>query len=294
MINDRQISRLFWAAKASLIVLLLYFAAGAVIAPFWLDTAFKPHAVAGDEPRQAPVAAVDDRGDPVDYSVIVRNDLFAGDSATAHSADSGAAEAMHSAEELGLRLVGVVAFGGNPAASRAVIQSGSAKPARPYKIGDTVASATVESIEPERVILLHAGQRRALILHTATGTEAPSGPAEGLSSGSPRATGTPARSEPGPQGSMSLGYVEDVFRRATVEPPSQDGRAGGLKITGLDQTPLAAAFGLRNGDVIRVVNGQDLTNKQKAFQVLQKARAQSKLDIELVRDGTARNLSFDW
>jgi general secretion pathway protein C len=87
--------------------------------------------------------------------------------------------------------------------------------------------------------------------------------------------------------------VENIFRKATMETHMQNGRTGGLKITGLEQTPLAATFGLRNGDIIRAVNGQDLTSKQKAFQVLQKARTQSKLDIELLRGDKTKNLSFD-
>ncbi len=52
-------------------------------------------------------------------------------------------------------------------------------------------------------------------------------------------------------------------------------------------------IGLRNGDVVQSVNGQQLTSKQKAFQVLMKAKTQSKIDIQLLRDGQSRNLSFD-
>ena len=66
-----------------------------------------------------------------------------------------------------------------------------------------------------------------------------------------------------------------------------------MKITGLDQSPLAALVGLRDGDVVQTVNGQDLDSKQKAFQILKKARTQSKIDIHVLRNGKAKNLSFD-
>jgi len=52
-------------------------------------------------------------------------------------------------------------------------------------------------------------------------------------------------------------------------------------------------LGLQNGDIVQMVNGQSLTNKQKAFQVLQKARSQPRLQIQLLRDGKAKELSFD-
>jgi type II secretory pathway component PulC len=66
-----------------------------------------------------------------------------------------------------------------------------------------------------------------------------------------------------------------------------------LRITGLDQIPLAEAFGLKNGDIVQAVNGQQLTSKQKAFQILQKAKTQSKVNIRILRDGKSKDLSFN-
>jgi len=70
-------------------------------------------------------------------------------------------------------------------------------------------------------------------------------------------------------------------------------RTEGLKITGLESFPMAQALGLQNGDVVQSVNGQQLTSKQKAFQVLMKAKTQSKIDFQLLRDGKSKNLSFN-
>ncbi len=87
-------------------------------------------------------------------------------------------------------------------------------------------------------------------------------------------------------------YVAEVFRKATIEPYVKNDRIEGLRITGLDKIPMAELFGLQDGDVIRKVNGQQLTSKQKAFQVLMKARTQPKVDIELLRNGKSKGLSF--
>lgn len=291
MISDRQMSRLFWAIKAALAVLLLYAVVAAVVVPLRLDTAFKPNAVAGDEPVQAPDAVAPGESGPADHSAIVANDLFMGGTMAENDGGSTTSETLRSAENLGLRLVGVVA--GGPVASRAVIESDQTKSAQPYKIGDTVASATIESIEPDRVILLYAGQRRVLVLRAAAVPTGQSGMVADLGPISTGASDASGPNEPLRQTSARLSYVEDIFRTATVEPYVERGRTEGLRITGLDQNPLAATFGLRNGDIVRTVNGQDLTSKQKAFQVLMKARTQPKLDIELVRDGKTKNLSFD-
>jgi len=56
---------------------------------------------------------------------------------------------------------------------------------------------------------------------------------------------------------------------------------------------MAGYFGFENGDVIQTINGQMLTDKQKAFQVLKKARSQSSLNFELLRNQHKMDLSFD-
>jgi type II secretion system protein C len=293
MVNDRQISRLFWAAKAGLVVLLLYALVGAVLTPFRLDTALKPNAVAGDEQTRAFVAVVSDNEAATDYDAIVESDIFAGTNTKADAGVSQIADSMPSAEELGLKLVGAIAFPTSPAASYAIIENTQTKAAQPYKTGDTVASATIESIEADRVILSYAGQRCVLVLRTATSTTGQAGPTENIGPNATTTEKVPTANKLGPQTSARLSYVESVFQKATIEPHVQNGRTEGLIITGLDQTPLTAALGLRNGDIVRNVNGQNLTSKQKAFQVLKKARMQSTLDIELLRNGKIKNLSFD-
>jgi type II secretory pathway component PulC len=87
--------------------------------------------------------------------------------------------------------------------------------------------------------------------------------------------------------------VAEVFRQATIEPYVKNYRTEGLTISGLEKIPMAERFGLQNGDVVQSINGQQLTSKQKAFQVLMKARTQSKVDIQLLRNGQRKGLSFD-
>ena len=92
--------------------------------------------------------------------------------------------------------------------------------------------------------------------------------------------------------SDQAGYVTDIFRKATIEPYVKNDQTEGLKITGLENIPMAEMFGFKNGDIVQSVNGQQLTSKQKAFQVLMKAKTQSSIDIRLLRDGQSKNLSF--
>ena len=83
-----------------------------------------------------------------------------------------------------------------------------------------------------------------------------------------------------------------LFRQAIVEPYVEKGQTEGLRISGLEKIPDAALLGLRNGDIVQSVNGQSLTSKQKAFQVLQKARTQSQVSLQLSREGKITELSL--
>ncbi len=292
--NDKQMSKLFWVIKGTLVAVLLYVAVEAVIRPFQLDTGLAPKAVSGDERPLDQIPTEPQPQTPPDYAVILDNDVFGGSQPLAEtegtSTESMTAPALPSAEKLGLRLLGVVA--GGPITSRAIIENTETKVATPYRIGDKVASATIESIESDRIILLHRGKKAVLQMHVGTSptNQAPASAREKPVS----ATKEPATTDPQPpQPSARLGYVEELFREATIEPYIESGRTEGLKITGLEETPLTKLFGLRNGDVVQTVNGQNLNSKQKAFQVLKKARTQPKIDLKLLRDGEAKELSFD-
>lgn len=295
--DKKHTSRLFWAIKALLAGLLLYVAVAVIVTPLYLGRALKPLPVSGDGRNQEPAPAEPRNRPPTDLSAIVENNLFAGAGSPAPQVDAvtpSAPNAISAEEELGLKLIGAIA--GDPTTSRAVIQNTTTGTALPYKIGDTAGTATVESIESDRVVVRHAGRRKVLPLESGTVAPAKGRPTEDKPQNTQNTTSegkrTPADQQ-APPSRPSIGYVEDIFHKAKIEPYVQNGRTEGLKITGLENTPLTGLFGLRNGDVVQTVNGQSLTSKQKAFQTLQKARKQSKLQIQLLRDGKAKELSFD-
>jgi hypothetical protein len=94
-------------------------------------------------------------------------------------------------------------------------------------------------------------------------------------------------------------YVEQVWgieaflENMKLVPYIVNEKGEGLCITGLDDLNISGNFGFENGDVIQTINGQMLTNKQQAFQVLKKARSQSSLNFQLLRNQHKLDLSFE-
>lgn len=292
--DEKRFVRLFWIAKAILLIVLVYGGFEVATSRLDLGAVLDPGAACGqpretEDPVARPAAPA-----PTDYTAIVGSNLFGTAPAPPTPPPDGnrpqAAEPLPSAESLGLTLVGTVA--GGPITSRAIIQTGKNGTAGPYRIGDTVAGATVEAIQRDAVVLRHQG--RPLVLKPGAGKasdkvlKAEAVEQRAVSQEPPPSPGRSPLLDP-----STAGYVAEVFRQATIEPYTKNQRTEGLKITGLDKFPMAALFGLKDGDIIQAINGQQLTSKQKAFQVLMKARTQPKVNLQLLRDGKSRELSFD-
>ncbi len=289
--DEKRYMKIWWFAKAFLVVVLVYAGVKAIATGLHPGDVFDPGAVRGDEPPHEGQAALPEDKSRSDYSDIVRRNLFTGTDGIAYpgaNANRPAFDSMASAEELGLKLMGAIA--GGPAASRAIIQNTSDKTIGTYRIGDIIASATVDAIQRDAVILRHQGRHLVLRLHTGAGSEDRGG--SGREQQRAAAQAAPVTGGPTPL-STQAGYVEEVFHNITIEPYRKNNRTQGLRISGLEKVPLAEMFGLKNGDVIQTINGQQLTSKQKAFQVLMKAKTQSRVDIQLLRNGKNKDLSFE-
>ena len=66
----------------------------------------------------------------------------------------------------------------------------------------------------------------------------------------------------------------------------------GVKVDNIRKGSIAEMAGLRNGDIIKVINDQRLNSPQRTIQVLRKARNLSRLDVNLLRK--ERLLKFDY
>ncbi len=89
---------------------------------------------------------------------------------------------------------------------------------------------------------------------------------------------------------QSPGGVTQNMRFDTV---AQDGKPYGVKVNYLDPSNLFYSLGLRQGDVIKSINGQDLRNQDdgiKAYLMLQNENA---LDIKVERNGRPMDIPVE-
>jgi len=230
-----------------------------------------------------------------DYTAIIEQNVFSGARSLSPMQKSlwknSATAMIPSAEqELGLVLLGTIA--GTPPISRAIIKDSGSNIPQLYRIGEIVAGARVQSIENDAVILLHNGQSK--ILRLQIGRDHSQSDAHTARSDTRNETTQAARFEPGvtrifPE---QAGHVETILSNAVIEPYSVGGKTEGLRVTSVENLPMAKEIGLKDGDIVREVNGHQLTDKRKAYQILKKARTQPSVSVELQREGKTKELSF--
>jgi len=288
--------------KLALVLILGYVVITTVLMPqhtvefFVPDSAVSTENITAVEPTSSPDSPVED------YSAIVEQDIFGSSSRTKKSlqGDNGVGPALSAEEELGIVLLGTVA--GSPEISRAIIKDIKTNELSLYKTGDIVATpswkgsstAHIESIEKDVVVLLHQGQRKILNLGTRESKQHDADNAQAaLSNNVAQAVETNPPAQFHTSAGAKLSYdIEIMLTKAVIEPYTIDGQVEGLKITGLENIRGAEELGLKNGDIIRTVNGHLLTSKQKAYQIFKKARSQAAANIELLRGNENKTLSF--
>jgi type II secretion system protein C len=235
-----------------------------------------------------------------DYAQVIKRNMF-GASGQTDDTDEWASSRnfAHSegsvSEELGLALFGTIS--GNPSVARAIIKDLNTGVFDIYGMGQEVAGARIEGIYKDAVIFVLNGERKILRFNAPSSVGSNSNNAKLPSYGTVYEKGeTVGAGLEDKRTSVDIqtriGRVRAMLQEAVVEPYIANGRIEGLMITGLEDIQGAEEFGLKDGDILRAVNGHRLTSKQKAYQVLKKARSQAIIDLELLRGGEIKRLSY--
>ena len=78
----------------------------------------------------------------------------------------------------------------------------------------------------------------------------------------------------------------DLFMQARIVPAFRDGEPIGFKLFSIRPGSLHDAIGIRNGDVMRRINGDEINSPDKALEVCKQLRESNRIEIELERNGS--------
>jgi len=205
---------------------------------------------------------------------------------------------------LNLKLVGLM-YSTDKNEARAIIES-PAEGARSFATREKVAdNAEIYSIEPDRVILLHAGRQEALMLdpeQNSSGSRAGADDRPASGSAGNQAAVDSAGGSPGaavPQASSFLPpenasqNLDDLMRDFSVTPVMEKGILQGFKLKALRNPKLMQEWGIGPDDVVTAVNGIPLNTPGRVMILYDKLKKQREFEITLDNNGDSRTVTVD-
>ena len=299
-------SNLLWALNLILVIVCAYVAARVV------------HNLRRPEAVQAPAASASAPNFQVSspprvfthYQPILDRNLFKAN--LVEKVEPPPEEVPEKIEEspLQAKLIATV-VSGDEAKSSATIEDQTTRTRDIYHLkGMLMDEAQVVKIERERVVVLRGGVHEALSLYedknaakgAVPGMIPPFGglglgiqPGITAPPGGLRGFAPPGQMPPLPTNPSRMGELNAVRKFNTsnqdfrVMPHFQSGRIDGLRVIGLATTSKWSQAGLRNGDVVRSINGRPLSGVTQFYQSLQGG---GRLTIEIERGKERTTITY--
>ena len=89
-----------------------------------------------------------------------------------------------------------------------------------------------------------------------------------------------------------LANQAELMRTARVIPHEEDGRVVGVKIYGIRRSSVLGRLGIQNGDMLRTLNGYDMTSPDSVLEAYTRLRQADRLSLSLVRRGQAVSMDY--
>jgi general secretion pathway protein C len=225
--------------------------------------------------------------------------------------DPGDLTVAHPPCEGSLRLVGAYVRHGDPEQSFAAVINATGTSLL-YRVGMQVDDRLVMAIERHRVVFRTAGSTLCdlAMFGSQSGTAVAAAPAPApvvVESASPAETGGIDAAEldanihqvSDTSYTVNRGLVDRLLANqaalmsaARVIPHEEDGRTVGMKIYGIRRSSLLGRLGVQNGDMLRTINGFDLTDPNAILQAYTQLRAADHLSLQVVRRGNPISMDY--
>jgi general secretion pathway protein C len=195
--------------------------------------------------------------------------------------------------DLSLKLWGTVS--GDRPSAYAVIEDTKARKQNLYREGDAIQDASVKMILREKVILTRNGEDEVLAMEKrlagAGGAPAPRPAAGSLPSRPAGGEDQQIRLERD-QIESAVNNVNNLMRQAKIRPHFKDGKPDGLTLTRVRPDSIFTKLGLRSGDIITGVDGQNIQSVDDALRFYQSLKSGSNVKVQIRRRGQEQNIEY--
>ncbi len=85
----------------------------------------------------------------------------------------------------------------------------------------------------------------------------------------------------------------ELMKSARIVPEQKDGKIVGIRMLNIRPDTLLGKLGLQTGDMLRTINGFDMTSPEKALEAYAKLRTAPQIQVGVVRNGQPMNIDFN-
>ena len=191
--------------------------------------------------------------------------------------------------KLNLKLWGTVI--GQAGGDYAVIEEAAKRKQNLFRVGQNVENATIKMILRERVILNVDGKDEVLEIEKVK-SRGRVQPAAASRSSRPRRPRTQRITLRRSQLEESLQNVNELMSQVNVRPHFQEGKPDGLMLSRIRPNSMFMRMGLRNGDIITGVNGDNIESVDDALKFYESLKGSNKVSVQLKRRGRERQIDY--
>ncbi|MBF0526067.1 MAG: hypothetical protein HQK56_13340, partial [Deltaproteobacteria bacterium] len=149
-----------------------------------------------------------------------------------------------------------------------------------YRINDKLADAVVTAIYVDRVVLKRNGQDEAIYLdETKDKQMLPAGPGPAKSKQIVEQVSSDKYILDREEVNKAITNVNQFMTELRVRPHFSGGQPDGFYVSDIKQGSLIEKLGVKNGDVIKKVNGMSMTKPEEAFAAYQQLQNESAIQL---------------
>jgi general secretion pathway protein C len=222
------------------------------------------------------------KADEIDYSPIVKNSIFG---PIAPVSANQTTPQTKPAQDLKMSLIGTYTEKGQ--ASYAIIEDTKKNLQEVFTEGETVFDqAKLLAIFPDKVQIEIDGKKSFLVLDDLP-SSAP------VSSGGVAVVGEDQFLVEEAELDKALENLPLLLTQARAVPYFKDGRAVGLRMFAIKSGSLYEKLGLRNGDILKTINGNSLGDITQAIKLFERLKDERSIGLALERDQEEKNFKYE-
>jgi general secretion pathway protein C len=176
--------------------------------------------------------------------------------------------------------------------SYAIIADESGKTQSLYRMGDSLHGRVLSRVEWDYVVFRSAQGDEILKIVEPTGKEQAPPAAPPVADGIEKRSDTDFvidRSEV----DKAMENLNELFTQIRAVPHFQDGKAAGFRLFAIRHDSLFEKIGLKNGDIITRINGNDLSDPARAMSLIQELRGEGRIAVDVTRNSQPTSLNYE-